>query len=174
MDSGGGGLESEGVHDLDRARQQPTGHDCGDGVARLFERTVTRQHGVEAFGSWEQLQGDLQRDAEEALVAIEQAAPVRADILAAKPAPLDHLPGAQHSLQAQDVVGGHAVFEAVGAAGVKGDVAADSANEGAGRVGRVMEAVRGRSQRYVRVHDARFDHGDRAGPDRAAECASGG
>ena len=93
VDGGDGGLQGQRVHDLDRAGQQAAGDDGGDGVAGLFERAVAGQHGVEALGLGQQLQGDLQRDAEEAFAAVEQAAPVRADVLAAGAAPLDDLAG---------------------------------------------------------------------------------
>ena len=58
-------------------------------------------------------------------------------MLAAQP---HDLAGHQHQLAAEHVVGGHAVFEAVHAAGVLGDVAADGAGDLRGRIGGVVEA----------------------------------
>ena len=163
MDSRDGSFQGQRIHDLNRAGQQAAGDDGGDGVPGLFERAIAGEDGVEALGPGQQLQGDLQRDAEETFVAIEQAAPVRADVLAARAAPFDDLAGAEHGLDAEHVVGGHAVFQAVGAAGVEGDVAADGADQRAGRVGRVMQPVRRGGQRYLRVHHARLDHGNPLG-----------
>ena len=58
------------------------------------------------------------------------------------------------------MVGGDAVGQTVGAAGVLGHVAADGAGALAGRVGRVIEAVLGDLFGQVQVDDAGFDDGD--------------
>jgi hypothetical protein len=47
----------------------------------------------------------------------------------------------QHQFDAEHVVGGQAVFEAVHAAGILRDVAADRAGDLRGRIGRVVEAL---------------------------------
>ena len=54
---------------------------------------------------------------------------------------------------------GHAVGQAVRAAGVVGDVAADGAGRLAGRVGRVVNPVRSQGPAEVEVHHARLDPG---------------
>ena len=54
------------------------------GVARLLQRAVAGEHGVETLGARQQLQRDFQRDAEEPFVAGEESATVRADLLAAR------------------------------------------------------------------------------------------
>ena len=66
----------------------------------------------------------------------------------------------QHGLDGEHVAGRHAVLEAVRAAGVEGDVAADRADRLARRVGRVEQAVRGGGARDVRVDHARLDDRD--------------
>ena len=78
-------------------------------------------------------------------------------------APLDDFAGAEHGLDAEHVVGGHAVLEAMSAAGVEGDVAADGANQRAGGVGREVQLVRCSGHRYLGVHHARLDHGNPLG-----------
>jgi hypothetical protein len=110
VDGGDGGFQGERIHDLDCARQQPAGNHGGDGITGLLERAVAGQDGVEAFGLWEQLQRDLQRDAEETLAPAVKPTPVGADDLPAGAAPLDDFAGGQHRLETKDVVGGHAVF----------------------------------------------------------------
>ena len=49
VDRGYSGLQRQGIHDLKSAGQQAAGDDRGDGVARLFERAIAGQDGVEAF-----------------------------------------------------------------------------------------------------------------------------
>ena len=64
----------------------------------------------------------------------------------------------EHDLHLQHVVGGEAVLQAVRAAGVLRDVAADGADLLAGRVGRVVEPVRGGGLGDLEVVDAGLEH----------------
>ena len=84
----------------------------------------------------------LGRDAERALGADEDAEQIVARRVERLAAELDQLAVGQHDLEAEHVVDGEAVLEAVRAAGVLGDVAADRADLLARRIGRVVEAVR--------------------------------
>ncbi len=83
---------------------------------------------------------------------------LRIEIVAAE---FDDLAIHQHHLDFQDVVGRDAVFEAMRAAGVHGDVAADGAGELARRIGRIEEARVSHRVRNGEVGDARL-HGRRA------------
>ena len=62
-------------------------------------------------------------------------------------ADIDDLAVHQHDADAEQVVGGDAVFQAVRAAGVHGDVAGERAGELARGVGRIEEAVAPRRHR---------------------------
>ena len=68
----------------------------------------------------------------------EQVVAFAVEMRAAEP---DHRPVHQHHLDAEHIVGGQPVFQAVHAAGILGDVAADRAGDLRRRVGRVVEAV---------------------------------
>ena len=83
-------------------------------------------------------------DAERALRADERAEQVVAGRVRRPAAQPDQLAVRRDDLRAGHVVGGEAVLEAVRAAGVLRDVAADRADLLAGRVGRVVVAVRAR------------------------------
>ena len=74
-----------------------------------------------------------------------------------------HLAGDQHDLATEHIVGGHAVFQAVHAAGVLRDVAADGAGDLRGRIGRVIKAFMGDRVRDRQIGDAGLDHGDAVG-----------
>ena len=106
--------------------------------------------------------------AEQPLGADEQAGqvgPGRLEAVAAEP---HHLAVGQHGLEAEHVVGRHPVPEAVRAAGVERDVAADGADRLARRIGRVVQAVRSRPPRVTsRLIDAGLDHGDARRPGRS-------
>jgi hypothetical protein len=85
--------------------------------------------------------GDLGDDAEQAFGAGHDAKQViafRIEVLAAEP---HHLAIHQHHLDAEHIVGGEAVFQAVHAAGIFRDIAADRAGDLRGRIGRVIEAL---------------------------------
>ena len=84
---------------------------------------------------------DFGDDGEHALAAGQQAEPVIAGGVQVRAADVEDLALDGDDLQAEQVVGGDAVFQAVRAARVHADVAADHAGELAGRVGRVEEAV---------------------------------
>ena len=56
-------------------------------------------------------------------------------------ADLDHRAVDEHHRDAEQVVGGDAVFQAMRAAGVHADIAGDGAGELRGRIGRVEEAL---------------------------------
>ena len=75
----------------------------------------------------------------------------------------DDLARHQHQLAAQQVVGGHAVFEAVHAAGILRHVAADGAGDLRGRIGRVVEAGVLDRLRDREIGHARLDHRDAVG-----------
>ena len=66
----------------------------------------------------------------------------------------------QHQLAAEQVVGGHAVFQAVHAAGILRHVAADRAGDLRGRIGRIVEAGMLDRLRDGEIGHAGFDHGD--------------
>ena len=95
----------------------------------------------------------------EPTIDAEEVRPVGVERLAAE---LDDLAVRQDEREPGDVVRGEPVLQAVRAAGVLGDVAADRAHLLARGVGRVEEAVRGDGARHVEVRDARLDD-DRAG-----------
>ena len=97
-------------------------------IARLLQGAIAGEHRVKTFRPRKQLQRDLERDAEQALVAREQPAPVRADRFAARAAPLDDLARGEHGFDAEHVIRRHAVFQAMRAAGIERDVSADRAD----------------------------------------------
>ncbi len=84
----------------------------------------------------------------------EQVGPLAVERGAAE---FDDVAVGEDDLHPGDVVDGEAVLEAVGAAGVLGDVAADRADLLARGVGRVEEACARDGARHVEVRDTRLD-----------------
>ena len=136
------GGDRGGVHHLDRARHDAGLHDLGDRLAGLPGGVEEGDERAGGLGHRHHPQPHLRGDAERALGAHERAEQVVAGRVEFHPAEGDHLAVGQHDLEPGDVVGGEPVLEAVRAAGVLGDVAADRAHDLARRVGRVEEVRR--------------------------------
>ena len=89
----------------------------------------------------------------------DQAEEVVAGAVQVPAAEAHHLAVDHHHLDAQDIVGGEAVFQAVHAARVLRDVAADRAGDLAGGIGRVIHAAVGDRIADGEVGDAWLHHG---------------
>ena len=96
-------------------------------------------------------------NAESALRADKRPAQVIAGRLARRSAQVDDFAVLQDCFHADDMVGGCAVGQAVGAAGVFGDIAAQAARALAGRVGGIAQPELARVVVQIQVDDARFD-----------------
>ncbi len=135
-----GRVDGRVVHHLEPARDDAGGDDRGDALAALVDGREAHEHGARGLGLLQDADGDLGDDAEQAFRAGHQAEQVVAVGIQVLAAEADHVAIGQDQLQAQHVVGGEAVFQAVHAARVLGDVAADGAGDLRGGVGRVVEA----------------------------------
>ena len=125
-----------GLHGPDRRLVHQLEHRGPQRATDRDHRLGGRGHGRE--GRDERRADDLRRhqahhgardDAERALAAdeeLEQRQP--GDVLDARAAERDQGAVGEHHVEAEDVVGGHAVLHAAQAAGVGGDVAADGAD----------------------------------------------
>ena len=107
-------------------------------------------------------------DAEHSLAADEEAHEVGAPRLAVRGAEPGERAVGQDDLELDDVIGGDAGLEAVRAAGVLGDVAADGARRLARRIGHVLQAERQDGVGEPGVDDAGLDH--RAPAARGRRC----
>ena len=110
-------------------------------------------------GQADQPDGHRGDDAERALGADDGAEQVVAGAVGRDPAERHDVALGGDEVGAEDVVGGEAVLQAVRAAGVLRDVAADRADLLARRVGRVVVAVGRRRLGDVEVDHARLDDG---------------
>ena len=117
------------------------------------------QEGLDRLGEGEQPHGDLGGDAKGALGAHEYAPQVVPGNLPGLRAQVYHGAVLQRHPHAEDMVGGGAVGQAVGAAGVFGDVAAQAARLLAGGVGGVAHAELADVGVKVEVDYARLDGG---------------
>ena len=141
LDRGGGRL----VHHLEAGRDDAGGDDGGHRIAGLLHVVEAGHDHLCHLGLGRELDRDLGDDGEQALGAGHQRQQVVARRIEGVVAELDHLAGHGHAAHAQHVVHGQAVLEAMHAARVLGDIAADGAGDLRAGVGRIVEAVgRGR------------------------------
>ena len=152
-----GRLDREGVHHLDGGGQDPRGDDVADGAGGVLDAAEADEHRLHRLGHPDRPHGHLGGDAERALAADERAEQVVARVLGRGAAEVHDLAVRQHDLRAHHVVDGEAVLEAVRAAGVLGDVAADAADLLRARVGRVRLVVRRGLPGHPQVDDAGLD-----------------
>ena len=139
-----GRVDRRPVHHLHAAGDDPGADDVGDAAPGVLARGEADQRGARRLRRAQDAHRHLGHDAEQALRAghqAEQVVAVGIEMLAAEP---DHLAGDQHHLDAEHVVGGQAVFQAVHAAGILRHVAADRAGDLRRGVGRIVEAAVGR------------------------------
>src|SRR3984885_13039516 len=87
----------------------------------------------------------------------ERVVPAGIVMLAAEP---QNFAGHQDQLAAEHIVGGHAVFEAMYAAGILRHIAADTAGDLRRRIGRVIETGLLDCLRNGEIGNAGLDHGD--------------
>ena len=135
-----GRVDRRPVHHLHAAGDDAGADDARDAVAGVLRAREADQHRARGLRLLQDAHGDLGDDAEQPFRAgddAEQVVAAGVEMLAADP---HHLAGHQHQLAAEHVVGGHAVFQAMHAAGILRHVAADGAGDLRGRVGRVVEA----------------------------------
>ena len=140
-DIGLGALHGIPVHHFHAAGNDAGGNDGRDAVGSPCFGGKAQQHGPRRRRLAQQAYRHLGDDAQQAFRAGHQAHQVvAAGIEMLAPQPHD-LAGHQHHLDAQQVVGGEAVFQAVHAAGILRDIAADRAGDLRTGIRCVVEAL---------------------------------
>ena len=140
-DIGLGAFDRLLVHHLHAAGDDARGDDGRDAIGRACLGRKTQQHGPRGGGLAQKTHRHLGDDAQQSLGTGHDAQEIVAFGVEMLAAQAHHLAGHQHQFDAQEVVGGEAVFEAMHAAGILGDVAADRAGDLRAGVGRVVKAL---------------------------------
>jgi hypothetical protein len=135
MDKILGRVDRRPVHHLHAAGDDARADDVGDALAALLAGRETDQKRSRRLRLFQDAHGDLGDDAKQTFRAghdAEQVIAFGVEMLAAKP---HHLAIDQHHFDAEHIVGGEAVFQAMHAAGIFRDVAADRTGDLRRRVG---------------------------------------
>ena len=157
VDGGFGGLDGERVHHFDGGGKHAGGDDAADGGAGFVGVGESGEESLHAFGALDDAENHFGGDAECAFGADEDAEEIVAGSVESFSAEVDERAVGENDFEAEDVRGGETVFEAVGAAGVFGDVAADAADGLRGGIGGVEIALREDAGGDVEIDDAGLD-----------------
>src|SRR5260221_1829144 len=143
MDSGFGGLDGERVHDFNGSGENGRGNDAAEGGARFIGGREGGEEHADAFGALDETENDFGGDAQSAFGADEDAEKVVAGRVERLAAEMNEGAVGKDNFEAEDVRGGESVLEAVRAAGIFGDVAANGADGLRRRIGSVEIILRG-------------------------------
>ncbi len=122
-------LDRQPIHHLDRRRHDAAADDLGDAAPGLVGRREGGQEGAGRLGPAQDAQHDLGHDAERPFAADQHPEQIVTGWIQHAAVPdIDDVAVGGHQARAPDVVDREAVLEAVRAAGVLGDVAADGAD----------------------------------------------
>ena len=140
MDEGFGGVDRRLVHHFHAARNDPGADDPRHAFAGRLDLREADHQRARGFRLLQNPHRDLGDDAEQAFRARDDSHQVVAAGLGGLAADLDDFARDQHDFAAEHVVGGHAVFQAMHAAGILRDIAADRAGDLRRRIGRVVKS----------------------------------
>ena len=140
LNEGLGGMDCRPIHHLHAGRDDPGGDHGGDAIGGILGCRETDQQCPCGGRLGKDAHGDLGDDPEQPLGAGHNAENIiiaGVEVLAAKP---DDLAIHQHHFDAEDVVCGKPIFQAMHPAGILRDIAADRAGDLARRVWSIVEA----------------------------------
>ncbi len=157
MDGGFGGLDGKAVHHFDGGGQHACGNDAADGGAGFVGAGESGEESLHGFGALDDAENHFGGDAESAFGADEDAEEIVAGRVERFSAEVDERAIGENDFEAEDVRGGEAVFEAMRAAGIFGDIAADAARGLRRGIGRVEIALRLDAVGDVEIEDAGLD-----------------
>ena len=141
------------VHHLQRGRHHARGDDRGNRMTRIVNLAKLREQRAHRGRNLTQFQRRFSRDAE---CSFRTNIRTKKIISVRFTAEIDDLAACQHDATADDVICGSAVLQTMNAAGALGDVAADRTARLARRIGHVIQIVRQRRARDVKIHHARL------------------
>ena len=145
------------IHHLEAARNDPGADDGAHGRARALEIVERRKGDLRVLRLRKQLHRDLRDHGKQTLAAVDQCQEVVAGRVERIAAEFDDVTLDRHRADLADVVHGQSVFQAMDAAGIFRDVAADRAGDLRRRIRCVEQSVRRRGLGYREVTDAGLD-----------------
>ncbi len=153
-------MDRRPVHHLHAARNDAGADDARHAFAAILGFQETDQGRARGLRTLENAHGNFRDNAKQTFGPgndAEQIVTAGIQVTAAEPY---DFAGYQDQFAAEQIIRGHAVFEAVHAAGIFRDIAADRAGDLRGRIGRVVEAGMLDRLRDREIGYPGLDHGD--------------
>ena len=135
------GADARAVHEFDGHGQDTGLDDVADHLPRHLVAVIAHQHRARALGLGQDAQRGLGDDAQLSLGSADQAQQVQPAGIHMRATDFDNGAVHQHHGHAQQVVGRHAIFQAMRATRIHRDIPGDGAGQLAGRIGRVEKAI---------------------------------
>ncbi len=151
------GLRRLAVHHLEPGRNDARRDDRRDRIAGLHHIVERSHHDLRDFGLRNQFECHFGDDYQQTFRADREGEQIEAGRVERRAAEDDFFAVDRVAAQAEHVVHGEPVFEAVHAARIFRDVAADRAGDLRGRIGRVVKAERRGRLGHGEIAHARFD-----------------
>ena len=141
MDEGFGGVNGRLVHHLHSRRDDAGRNDPGHAIASLLGRTKPQQNRARGCRFVQNAHRDLGHHPEQAFRTGHQAKKVIGVGIKVFAAKFQNFAADKHKFDAQNIVGGQPVFQAMHPAGIFSHIAADRAGNLAGGVGGVIKSA---------------------------------
>ncbi len=154
-----GGANRERVHHLDGGRNDTGANDVRDCPSPGIDGVEGRKQRLHRFRLPQDSDDDLGHDGKRSLGPHDQPEQIGSRRISKRTAELHQLAIGKHRFQAEHVMDGKAVLQAVRTAGILRDVAPDGADLLARRIGGVVVAMRSHPAGNLEIRDA-WLHGD--------------
>ena len=141
MDKGLCRMDGGAVHHLHPRRNDPRRDHIGHALTGALNRLKAKQEGARCLRLGQDAHRHLGDHAQQPLRADDNTQKIKARRVQMLATQTHHLPVHHHHLDAEHIVGGQAIFEAMDPAGILRHIAADRTGDLAGRVGRIVEAA---------------------------------
>ncbi len=151
------------IHHFHAARNDARRDNAGDAGPRRFAGVESNQHRPCGFRGAQDADRHFGHDAEHPLGSRDQREEIVASLIEMAAAQPDDFAGHQNHFDAQEIIGGETIFEAVNATRILGHIAADRAGDLRGGIGRVIKALSLDRPCNGEIGDARLDDGKTVG-----------
>ena len=124
-----------------------------------FNGIESRQHGARAFGTAQNTHGHFRHNAQLAFTAGDQPKPIIACCIQISATNLQHVTFNGHEFHAEQVIRGHAIFQAMRTAGIHHHIPANHAGQLRRRIRRIEKPVSLHRLGDADIRDPRANHG---------------
>src|SRR5262245_42058115 len=145
-----------GIHDFHAAWNYASADDAGNAFARVLRGRKPDQHGPRSFRLLQNAHGYLRDHAQQAFRPVNEAEQIIPSGIEMFAPQAQHLACHQYDLTAENIVRGHAVFQAMHAAGIFRDIATNGTGDLRGWIGGIIKAGVSHGAAHREIGDTGF------------------